>query len=77
MRLSITWCNKVKDRGWLASKLGTPKRSRNTKCWDCDTITHKQCLWIITQHRFNATKDCGPTRAVDGASAKKLVSKVL
>ena len=23
------WCNKVKDRGWLASKLGTSKRGIN------------------------------------------------
>ena len=25
------WCNKVKDRGWLASKLGTSKKKGRTK----------------------------------------------
>ena len=25
------WCNKVKDRGWLASKLGVSKKKRNQK----------------------------------------------
>ena len=25
------WCNKVKDRGWLASKLGTSKRKGRAK----------------------------------------------
>ena len=25
------WCNKVKDRGWLASKLGGSKKQRKEK----------------------------------------------
>ena len=25
------WCNKVKDRGWLASKLGTSKKKGREK----------------------------------------------
>ena len=25
------WCNKVKDRGWLASKLGTSKKKGRAK----------------------------------------------
>ena len=25
------WCNKVKDRGWLASKLGTNKKKGRAK----------------------------------------------
>jgi len=25
------WCNKVKDRGWLASKLGGGKKKRKAK----------------------------------------------
>ena len=25
------WCNKVKDRGWLASKIGGSKKKRKTK----------------------------------------------
>ena len=25
------WCNKVKDRGWLASKLGVSKKKRKQK----------------------------------------------
>ena len=25
------WCNKVKDRGWLASKLGANKKKRKGK----------------------------------------------
>ena len=25
------WCNKVKDRGWLASKLGASKKKRKGK----------------------------------------------
>ena len=59
------WCNKVKDRGWLASKLGGGKKkrkakkaemSRNTTCWDCCTIIHKTCLWAVMQHHFYAIK---------------------
>ena len=72
------WCNKVKDRGWLASKLGGIKKKRKEKKTEKE-YKHSM-LGLLHYVDYYATlllcdKNRGPMRAVGGgdASARKWI----